>query len=230
MPAILYLTLWLSAGLAEPAVGTLWGSGIPYHPREGDLVFTSTNAPGFRLMFALARSGHPHHVGIVARDRHGELCVYESGGEDNAGEYHYVIKANPIAARLPSFIQRQPHRRIWVRRRTMPLTPEQTLCLRQFLQAREGLRFTHWLRMGLVGLPFRPAPPTRLDQERWFCAELATQAILLCDLCPPFCLCPQKTTPRDLFRDELNLGWGWHPAETWSPTSAPPPPGPHGAP
>ena len=45
-------------------------------------------------------------------------------------------------------------------------------------------------------------------------------------LCPAPWLQPEKTTPRDLFTDKVDISCGWHAVETWSPCGAPPPPGP----
>lgn len=238
MPALFSLTFLLAHGdpYLEPLplpVGTLWcresdwhpGSGQAYHPQEGDLVFFSSVSPFYLCVYTLGRTSHPWHVGMIVRDSCGELCVLESGGPADSG-----VALVPVAHRLCCYLHKRPHRRIWIRRIRCPLTPDQSRCLSCFAQMQNGKRFASWFRMGMMGLPNRPLKPTCCDQGRWFCAELVSEAMRYCGLCPAEWLRPEKTSPRDLFTDKVDISCGWEPAETWSPNSAPPPSGPLFAP
>ena len=239
MHAVLCLTMMLGPigsspiGVEPAGLGTLWprdqdwcfGLGQPYHPQEGDLVFTSSTSPFFFLAYGVARTSHPWHVGIVSRDECGQLCLFESGG----GVWRRV-SLGPLEPRLFDYLESTLPRRIWVRRIKAPLTPAQISCLRAFSQAQDGKHFTRLVRIGMIGLPYRPLGPTRPDQDRWFCAELVCQSIRECELCCSGGVCPEKTTPRDLFFDKVDISCGWWPPETWSPTCCPPPRGPVFAP
>jgi hypothetical protein len=237
MPALLSLALLLAAPASCPpqdpaCLGTLWdreedwcpGGGQSYQPREGDLVFFSSLSCFYSVIFTAAGSGHPWHVGIVARDSCGELCVLEAGG------HVFDVSLIPVEFRMRHHLAKRPHRRVWVRRVKAPLTPEQSRCLTEFAEAQEGKRFAACLRIAALGLPCRPLRPTEPDQARWFCAELVSEALRLCGTCPACWMVPEKTTPRDLFFDRRDLSCGWLPPETWSPDCDPPPPGPLCAP
>jgi hypothetical protein len=238
MSALLCLSLLVGSAeqappIGSPGVGTLWsrecqGSwhGQTYHPQEGDLVFFSSQSAFFCLAYTVARTGHPYHVGIVVRNRCGQLCVYESGGNGL-----FAIAFIPICPRFYRYLDTRWPRRIWIRRIRTPLTPEQSRCLTAFAEAQDGKRFAPICRMGLMTIPGRPLRPTHPDQQRWFCAELVCEMFRTCGLFSVDGLCPEKTAPRDLFTDRrLDLSTGWHAPETWSPDSCPPPPGPLFAP
>jgi hypothetical protein len=233
MPALLSLALLLGACPAEPAcAGTLWdrhgdwcpGLGQPYHPREGDIVFFSSVSCVHAVTFTAARTGHPYHVGIIVRDSCGRLCLFE------AGAYRWDVRLFPVEARLHDYQSKRPYRRLWVRRIKEPLTPDQSRCLTAFAEAQEGKPFAGCFRLAMLALPCRPLRPTEPDQPRWFCAELVSECLRWCGLCPACGMAPEKTTPRDLFTDRHDISCGWIPPETWSPDADPPPPGPLFAP
>ncbi len=217
---------------AAATVGTLWnretdwypGGGQPYRPEEGDMIFFSSISCLFSVVFKIAGSGHPWHVGIIVRNSAGELCVLESGG------YKMQVALVPVGDRLPEYLEKRKHRRIWVRRIKTPLTEAQSRCLTSFAEAQDGKRYAGYLRICMLGMPSRPLKPTEPNQSRWFCAELVCECLRVCGLCPACWMVPEKTTPQDLFNDKRDVRCGWWPPETWSPDCQPPPPGPLCAP
>lgn len=233
MAALVSLILLLGAPSSDGSLGTLWnrqetwqcGGGMTYHPREGDLVFFSSTSPIFALIFGAGRTSHPYHVGMVVRDRHGHLVILESGGTK---EHRVVL--SPVVERMTEYLEKRPYRRIWVRRNKVEVTPEQSRCLTCFAHAQDGKRFAGCLRMATHVLPGRPLEPTHANQGGWFCAELVCEAMRQSGMCPACWVVPEKSTPRDLFHDVVNVSCGWHVPETWSGDEAPPPPGPWCAP
>ncbi|MFO0880914.1 MAG: hypothetical protein U0840_26615 [Gemmataceae bacterium] len=233
MSVLVTLTLLLAGpGPCEP-LGTLWnrqepwvcGGGTPYHPQEGDLVFFTSTSPLFGIVFGVGRTSHPYHVGMVVRDRSGQLVIFEAGGTQ---EYLVVLK--PIVERMTDYVTKRSYRRIWVRRIREPLTPEQSLCLTQFAHAQEGKSFACCFRMAAHALPGRPLIPTHPNQHGWFCAELVSETMRVMGLCSAGHMVPHKTTPRDLFYDRRDISCGWHAPETWSADELPPRAGPLCAP
>lgn len=233
MPALLSLAMLLGPSASCPCcVGSLWdreadwcpGQCRAYLPREGDLVFFSSVSPFYCMAYYGARSGHPWHVAMVVRDSCGQLRLLEAGG------HKHDVALLDVRERMHGYLEKHSRRRIWVRRVKEPLTPEQSRCLTTFAELQEGKRFAGYCRIGLLGLPCRPLRPTDPEQCRWFCAELVSEAMRLCGMCPACWMVPEKTTPRDLFTDRRDISCGWCPPETWSPDCDPPPPGPFCAP
>jgi hypothetical protein len=221
-----------AAAQDEATLGTLWhpaGCGYcdaqPYHPQEGDLVFFSRSSPFFLAAYGVARSCHPWHVGLVIRCPCGGLALFESGSPQYRG-----VTITPLDCRLLAYVSHPARTRVWVRRLKDPLTEEQSHCLTAFACSQEGKPFASLVRLGLLGVPCRPLRPTEPDQPRWFCAEIVVEAMRVCGLCPACWICPEKTMPRELFTDKVDISCGWHAPETWSKDCDPPPPGPLCAP
>jgi hypothetical protein len=234
----MHVSLCLALLLSTPAadqplgLGNLWlptekGYCLdrPYTPQEGDLVFFSGVSPLYVIAYGVARSGHPWHVGMVIRRTSGELALFESGSPDYRG-----VAIETLTDRLICYIDHPQRRRIWVRQIRMPLTPEQSRCLTLFAEAQDGKPFTSYLRLGLLGVPCRPLRPTETDQCRWFCAEIVVEAMRLVGLRSACGLQPEKTLPRDLFTDKVDISCGWHCPATWSKGCCPPRCGPPCAP
>ncbi|MFM7151276.1 MAG: hypothetical protein ACKO23_15685 [Gemmataceae bacterium] len=236
MPGMLFISL-LAFQIGSPfssqgeMVGSLWSSdqesnwccenGVPYSPNEGDIVFFSSMSPIHFLIYKFGGTCHPYHVGIVVRNPEGSLCVFESGAKIKFG-----VTEIPLPQRMNEYLLIRPYRRIWVRKIKEPLNPEQSRCLTDYAESQCGKKFACFFRMGLMGIPGRPLKPTEWNQDRWFCAELVSETIRYCGLCPCCWIRPEKTSPRDLFKDERNIGVRWHSPKTWSPDQNPPPPGP----
>jgi hypothetical protein len=122
--------------------------------------------------------------------------------------------------------------RLWIRRRRMPLTPEQSAKLTAFCTAQAGKPFATWRIVGQL-TPFRSRGPLRTEfvgkphgeRKSWFCAELVVESLCAADLLDPATARPAATYPRDLFHDcspnpwlneHLNLSGSWYPPARWT--------------
>jgi hypothetical protein len=212
----------------EEAVGTLWPTRvdqtgpIPYTPREGDLVFYSKVNRLYTIIYPLARSFHPWHSSIVVRRVTGELAILEDGAI-----YHHEATLQPLPDRLLVEFKTGSPARIWVRRRLVDLTLEQSRALTAFAEAQLGRPFSSNLRLVGMAVPGRPQARSTPDQKSWLCSEIVAQAIASAGLFPADAIHPQALTPRDMLRDHrVNLSDYWSGICVFSPTTAEPPPGP----
>src|SRR5438270_9190188 len=112
LPTVAFLLAVAQPPTAEPEVGFLWVSGLSaplvFEPHEGDLILYTTRDPRLYPIFALARSGHPHHVGIVVRDHQGRLRLCEA-------DMKHDVAAVPVEERITFLAARSWHPTIWVR-------------------------------------------------------------------------------------------------------------------
>jgi hypothetical protein len=98
------------------------------------------------------------------------------------------------------------YERVWIRRRRVPLTPEQSARLTAFALSKDGTPFALWRMFGQL-TPFRSRGPFRTafvggphpDGHSYFCAELATEACVAAGLLDPATTRPAAMYPRDLF-------------------------------
>src|SRR5262249_32918889 len=96
--------------------------------------------------------------------------------------------------------------RVWVRRRRMPLTAEQSARLTAFAEAQAGKPFAVLRLMGQL-TPFRSRGPVRTwfvgrphgERRSYFCSELVLEACVAAGLLDPVTTRPAATYPRDLF-------------------------------
>ena len=126
---------------------------------------------------------------------------------------------------------------VFIRRRSTPLTPEQSACLTQFACAQDGKRFALIRMAGQLTL-LRSRGPIRTyfvgkphcDQDTFFCSELVTESCCAAGLLDPKKTRPAATYPHDLFYDRsynlfnalnLKLYPCWDPPARW--TSCPVP-------
>jgi len=121
--------------------------------------------------------------------------------------------------------------KVWVRRRRVPLTPEQSAQLTAFLERQEGKPFAVLRLLGQM-TPFRSRGPLRTwfvgkphgDREEYFCSELVTESCVAAGLIDGTTARPAATYPRDLFfgrsfnlylDKHLTLD-DWEPPARWS--------------
>jgi hypothetical protein len=126
---------------------------------------------------------------------------------------------------------------VWIRKRRVPLTPEQCERLAAFAMAQEGKRFA-LVRLGGQLTPLRSRGPLRTfvmgkprgNRSNYFCSELVTEACVAAGLLDPRRTRPSATYPHDLFYDHsfnlfnalfLRIGRCWEPPARW--TSCPVP-------
>ena len=122
--------------------------------------------------------------------------------------------------------------RLWIRKRCVPLTPDQSCRLTEFALAQDGKRFALG-RLGQQLTPFRSRGPIRTrfigkpkgDRPSWFCSELVSEACVAAGLINPEQTRPSATYPHDLFfgrsynpylDHHLEINAGWHPPARWT--------------
>jgi hypothetical protein len=196
----------------------------PYVPQPGDIIFTSDKKWYWELTFCLACTGAPHHASLVFARPDGRLAMLEAGPHDN-----------PIVALLdllPNLYDYEKRERIWVRRRRVPLTPEQSAKLTAFALAQENKPFAIF-RLAVQLTPFRTRGLVRTwwvgtpqgERHSYFCSELVMETCVAVGLIDPATARPSATYPRDMFFDHslnpylnkhLNLADGWLPPARWT--------------
>jgi len=215
----------------------LRGPARPYVPQPGDIVLAADTSRFWKLMHNLAGTGDPTHSMIVFSFPDGTLGILEAGPHD-------TLKCRTLEA-LPHMATYEVEGRVWVRRRAVPLTPEESTRLTEFALAVDGRKFALARLAGQL-TPFRTRGPIRthwtgkprgLEQDNYFCSELVTEACVYAGLIDPSTARPSATYPRDLFMDHslnpslrrhFKLAPCWDPPARWtnSPcdvTSAPAP-------
>jgi hypothetical protein len=96
--------------------------------------------------------------------------------------------------------------RVWIRRRCIPLTPEQSARLTEFALSADGKRFAIG-RLGLQLTPFRTRGLIRTwfvgmphgDRTSYFCSELVTESCVAAGILEYERTRPSATYPHDLF-------------------------------
>jgi hypothetical protein len=187
----------------------LRGPARPYVPQAGD-IYLSTEDQWFlaRLGHKVARSGAPHHSGIVFAMPDGRLALLE-GGPDNTS-YIRILDLIPTLDYYCKF------KRVWVRQRGVPLTPDQSCRLTAFALATADkpmavvrmvlqagpFRSKGQVRTVLFGRPsaahFDPNDPQSL-RRAYYCSELVAEACVAAGLLDPRTTRPSSMFPRELF-------------------------------
>jgi hypothetical protein len=121
---------------------------------------------------------------------------------------------------------------VWIRRRSVLLTPEQRARLTAFAEAQDGKRFA-WVRLVGQLTPFRARGPVRTnflgrphgERSSYFCSELVLEACLVAGILDGDTVRPAATYPCDLFLDcsrnpyidrTLKLQCWWDPPARWT--------------
>lgn len=219
------LLLVLAAGFAAPCptadMGYLYEPAFcadyvlrhpvrPYVPQPGDIFLATDEETFHRVAHMYVRSGVPHHSGIVFAQPDGRLDLLE-GGPGNTRQ----IRVLNLREQLDNYFR---VKRVWVRQRAVPLTPEQSYRLSAFALAAEDRPFAFRrmllqgnplikakgpLRTRLLGRPyaanFDPENPDAGMRQRYFCSELVTEACVAACLMPAETARPASTYPRELF-------------------------------
>ena len=201
----------------------LRGPAMPYVPQPGDIVLATDGSVFWKVMHNLAGTGHPTHSAIVFARPDGTLAILEGGPHDTI--FCRVLDW------LPHLLSYEEEGRVWIRRRAVPLTPEQSARLTEFAVAQDG----KWFAVGRLALqltPFRTRGPIRTAYvgkphgSRWsyFCSELVVEACVAAGLLDAATARPSATYPRDLFLDRslnpylnqhLQLVPCWDPPARW---------------
>lgn len=200
------------SGKPEPPGSYLWqptyeidfdlrGPTRPYTPQPGDIVLSTDGSKFWKLMHNLAGTGHPTHSMIVFAFPDGKMGILEGGPHD-------TMKCRTLDA-LAHIYTYEGQGRVWVRRRTVPLTPEESARLTEFALATDGRRFAigrlaEQLTIFRARGPLRTAfvgKPNGLDRSSYYCSELVTEACVYAGILDARTTRPSATYPRDLYLD-----------------------------
>ncbi|WP_439620777.1 hypothetical protein [Gemmata sp.] len=227
------------AGRPAPCASFLWqpsyeldfalrGPAREYVPQPGDIVLSADGSVFWKLMHNLAGTSHPTHSMIVFAYPDGSMGILEAGPHD-------TLKCRTLEA-LPHMLSYEAEGRVWVRRRAVPLTPEESARLTEFALATNLRKFALG-RLARQLTPIRSRGPLRtafvgkpqgLDRESYFCSELVCEACVYAGLMNPCTTRPSATYPRDLFMDHspnpylnrhLKLAPCWDPPARWTSTA-----------
>jgi hypothetical protein len=171
----------------------------PYDPQPGDIVLATDGSAFWTLMHNLAGTSHPTHSMIVFAMPDGRLAILEGGPHD-------TLRCRLLET-IPHMASYEAVGRVWVRRRTCPLTPMQSARLTEFCLAVNCRDFSI-RRLAVQLTPFRTRGPIKtafvgkpngLDREAYFCSELICEACVYAGLMDAATTRPSATFPRDLF-------------------------------
>jgi hypothetical protein len=196
----------------------------PYLPQPGDIFLATDQMVWARLGHFVAGGAGVHHSGIMFLRSDGRPALLEAGPFNEV----HVEAMDP-------FEHMTKHVRggdcVWIRRRRIALTPEQSARLTAFAECQDGKPFAVVRLLGQV-TPFRSRGPLRTwfvghphgDRHSYFCSELVTECCVAAGLIDPSTARPPATYPRDLFfgrsgnlylDGHLWLEPGWCPPARW---------------
>jgi hypothetical protein len=202
----------------------LRGPAVCYLPQPGDLMLRLDGSKFWRVTHYMALAFDPNGSGIVFARPDGSLAILEAGPNDT----RWV----GCLDMLPHLTESADAGKVWVRRRKVPLTPEQSACLTAFALEEEGKRFALRRLAGQL-TPFRSRGPLRTrfvggphgDRSNYFCSELVCEACVAAGLLDPERTRPAATYPRDLFYGRsfnpfidhhLDVNLFWEPPARWT--------------
>jgi hypothetical protein len=193
----------------------------PYEPQPGDLVFFNSADGTWHIFYRLAFTGPPTHCGIVLRMPDGEMAILEAGAGNRLD-----VTIMPLIPRHEGYTG------VYVRRRKIPLTMEQSAQLTDWAMEVSGKRVS-LARFPIQLTPFRQRGPLRTEflakpqgiRSTYLCSELVVETCVAAGLLDPETSRPGATYPRDLFFDHSNnlylnrhlkLSDGWLPPALWT--------------
>src|SRR4051812_37379201 len=143
-----------------------------YVPQPGDIMLRLDNSLFWRVTHYMALAFDPNGSGIVFARPDGTMAVLEAGPNDTMW-----VRTLDL---LPHLREYAAAGRVWIRRRRVPLTPEQSCRLTAFALAQDGKWFA-LPRLGVQLTPFRTRGPLRTrfvgkprggERLSYFCSEL----------------------------------------------------------
>lgn len=202
----------------------LRGPPEPYLPQPGDIMLRLDSSIFWRVTHAMALAFDPNGSGIIFARPDGSLAVLEAGPND-------TMHVGTLDM-LPHLGEYAAVGKVWIRRRKVPLTPEQSCQLTAFALAQDGKRFA-LPRLGAQLTIFRHRGPLRTyfvgkprgDRASYFCSELVCEACVAAGLLDPERTRPSATYPRDLFfgrslnpyiNTHLDVNAFWCPPARWT--------------
>lgn len=170
----------------------------PYCPQPGDIFLCTGRETWAKLGHFAAGTAAPQHSGIVILRPDGTFGLLEAGPHNSL--HCHVMDLLPQLASYAAI------ERVWIRRRRVPLTPDQCARLTCFATAQDGKPFALFRMLGQL-TPFRCRGDWRTEYwggphgERfsYFCSELVTESCVAAGLFDSAVTRPAATYPRDLF-------------------------------
>jgi hypothetical protein len=202
----------------------LRGPPVAYVPQPGDIMLRLDGSKFWRVTHYMALAFDPNGSAIVFARPDGSLALLEAGPNDTLWVGTLDL--------LPHLSEYAAEGQVWIRRRRVPLTPEQSAKLTAFALAEDGKRFA-LVRLAGQLTPFRCRGPLRTwfvggphgDRSSYFCSELVCEACVAAGLLDPARTRPAATYPRDLFYGRslnpfidhhLDVNAGWCPPARWT--------------
>jgi hypothetical protein len=202
----------------------LRGPAEPYVPQPGDILLATDNNLFWKITHDLALAFEPHNSAIFFARPDGSLALLEAGPNDTL----YIRSLDA----LPHMVEYANKGPVWVRKRRLPLTPEQSCRLTEFAERQEGKWFA-LPRLGVQLTPFRARGPLRTyvlgksnpNRISYYCSELVTEALVAGGMLDRAIARPGATYPHDLFFDHswnlyiqrhYRLGDCWFPPARWT--------------
>jgi hypothetical protein len=197
----------------------------PFNPQPGDIFLATDQATWSRVGHWLAGGAGIHHSGIIFARSTGQLGLLEAGPFNSI-----CIEVVDPLAHMRRHVQSGDC--VWIRRRSVPLTPDQSARLTAFAEAQVGKPFAVLRLVGQV-TPFRSRGPLRTwlvgrphgERRNYFCSELVMECCVAAGLVDRETTRPAATYPRDLFLGKsfnlysnrhLHLEPDWLPPAGWT--------------
>jgi hypothetical protein len=201
----------------------LRGHARPYLPQPGDVMLGTDDNWFWKVTHDMAFAGEPHNSAIIVQKRDGSLGVLEAGPNDSVW-----VKTVDMLPHLKEYADKGP---LWIRKRKMPLTPEQNDRLTAWAEKQEGKRFALGRLLMLLS-PIRDRGPIRThflgkphgDRSSFYCSELVLESCVAAGLIDRATTRPSASFPHDLFFDQsynpyiskhLPLVHDWEPPARW---------------
>jgi hypothetical protein len=214
--------------LCQPAFSVddaLRGPTEPYVPQPGDNYLASDHELWSRVGHWWVGSAGVQHSGIMTACSDGRIGLLQAGPFNSV----QIEIRDPVALMAQHVEQGEC---VWVRRRRLPLTPEQSARLTAFAEAQEGKRFAIWRMIAQVTL-LCPRGPLRTqfrgrvhgpDRPSYWCAELVMEACVASGLRDAEDTRPTATYPRDIFFGRSRIPFldehlrldDWDPPARWT--------------
>jgi hypothetical protein len=215
--------------LYQPAFCTDAGLRMPpepYLPQPGDIFLATDYRKLLQFGHWLAGAKDVHRSGIVIALPGGGLALFEAGPVDRDD-----VVITDLISQLQCYADKE---KVWIRRRAVPLTPEQSELLTDFAIRQCGKRFALW-RMMSQCWPLRSRGTLRTfvigrsngDRCSYFCSELVVESCVAAGILDGAHTRPPATFPCDLFYAEScnpflklhfspDINCGWCPPARWT--------------
>ncbi len=202
----------------------LRGPTEAYLPQPGDIMLRLDGSKFWRITHYMALAFDPNGSAIVFARPDGSLAILEAGPNDTMWVGTLDL--------LPHLQEYADAGSVWIRKRRVPLTKEESCRLTEFAQAVDGKKFAI-IRLGGQLTPLRSRGPVRTyfvggprgERSTYFCSELVTEACVAAGLLEAERTRPAATYPRDLFYGRsfnpfidkhLDINAGWYPPARWA--------------